>query len=104
MPTRPRSPSRAIHSWSFVYFKPAGYVIDAPMLRALRPLVERRRHDARPRAAAANVHVDFRAWRGAFDRHIREADRLLQKRRLSAARHLSAPGAVHIDIVPVARN
>ena len=66
MPTVPRSPATSIHSWSFVYLKPAGYAIGAHRSGSaalLRSLVERHRHDARARAPAADVDVELGARR-----------------------------------------
>ena len=48
--------------------------------------VERHRDDARARAAAADVDVEFGAGRRVLDRQVRHADRFLQERRLRAAR------------------
>src|SRR5262249_10101280 len=99
MPTLPLSPLSSIHSWSFVYFRFAGYeaiscsrrVQTAPLLPGskgpglLRSLIERQRHDARARAAAADVDVELGAGRRVLDRQVCHADRFLQVRRLRAA-------------------
>src|SRR3954468_10867584 len=103
MPILPRSPSSSIHSWSFVYFKPAGYAIThAPLYgaRLFRSLVERHRDHPRPGPAAADVDVEFGAHGRVRRRHVRHADRLLQERRLGAARDPAdrrvASGRVHV--------
>src|SRR6185436_19202488 len=101
MPTVPRSPSTLIHSWSLVYLSPAGYAISSPGRRSsgTRPLVKGHRHDLRTSATAANVHVKFCPNRGVSARQVRHADRLLQIRRLRAARHHAHPGVAEIRVV-----
>src|SRR5688572_20781838 len=95
MPTRPRSPVRSIHSWSFVYFSPGGYGM-------LRPLVKGHRHHPRPGPAAADVHLELGAWCGGFDRHVAHADRLFQIGRLRTAGDDSCLAAFDVDAVPLA--
>ena len=54
-------------------------------LRFRRAFVERQRHDARARHAAANVDLDPRAWQRGIGWHVGQADRFLQVRRPGAA-------------------
>src|SRR5262245_6565968 len=109
MPTLPLSPARSIHSWSFVYLKPAGYeAIGAPgqprRAALLLSLVERHRHDARARALAADVDVELAAGGGVLDGQVRHADRLLQIRRLRPAGDDAGPGVADVDVVAVPRD
>src|SRR5262245_31199916 len=73
-----------IHSWSLEYRRSWGYMISSGLAR---PLVERRRDDARGHVLAAHVHeelgADLRLARG----QVGEADVLLQERRVGARRH-----------------
>src|SRR5476651_1712584 len=91
MPILPRSPASSIHSWSFVYLRPAGYAMVSPVTVRLKPdttlttFIERHRHDARAGAAAADVHVELGVERCMLGRHVRHADRFFQKRGLRAA-------------------
>src|SRR5688572_14384764 len=116
MPISAMSPAIRIHSWSFVYFRSDGYAMSSPAAdlkvglyvlpdltvglygtpptrrgrpsgRPVSASVERHRHDARLRCTAADVDDDFGIDRRQFPRHVRHADRFLQKRRLRAARH-----------------
>src|SRR5437588_3453971 len=114
MPILPRSSATSIHSWSLVYFSPAGYGMSLLLRavgtrRALRlgSLVERHRDDTGARAAAADVHVELRSFGRVRDRHVRHADRFLEERRLRAARDDSRRAirrAADIDVVPMARD
>src|SRR6185436_1533770 len=85
MPISAVSPLIRIHSWSFVYFRSGGYAM------ALRPLVEREWDDACGGGAAADVDGEVSPRCGQFRRHVRHADRLLQKRRLRPAGHNANP-------------
>src|SRR5579862_1890308 len=101
MPTLPRSPARSIHSWSLVYLKLAGYAM-SPLSCGCSPLVERHRDHPGARAAAADVHVELGARHGVIDGQIRHADRLLQVRRLRAARDRADPRRADVHVVPMA--
>src|SRR6478672_7824492 len=109
MPTLPRSPDSSIHSWSFVYLRPAGYdAIESPgpagAPALLLSFVERHRHDARARATAANVDVELGARSGLLHRHVGHPDRLLEIRRLRPAGHDASFRVAQIHIVAVARD
>src|SRR5215203_3498634 len=123
MPTLPPSPVSSIHSWSFVYLKPAGYAIVAPhrargpapgspeglryvthlwqprRAALLRPLIERHRHDARARTTAADVDVELGAGRDVPHREVGHADGFLQMRRLRPAGHGAGFGIADIRLV-----
>src|SRR5262249_51565326 len=114
MPTLPWSPASSIHSWSFVYLKPAGYAIirlttglracTPSSVRSLLSFVKRQRDDARARPATANVDVEVVTDGRVLHRQVRHADRLLQERRLCAARDHADLCFADICLVAVARD
>src|SRR6188768_499773 len=85
MPMVTSAPPPRTHSWSFVYFKSAGYIRCS--LRCA--LVERHRHDLGRHAAAADVDLEglsrLRRRRG----DVGHADRALEEWRLRAAGDLA---------------
>src|SRR5215210_7827922 len=101
MPTRAVAPSTRTHSWSFVYFKPLGYMW-APAPGSLRSFVERHRHDLRLDAASANIDLEAGARRRVVRRQVSHPDRLLEEGRLRAARHHAGLLSVDVDIVTMA--
>src|SRR5690242_8725074 len=87
MPIVPTSPSTRTHSWLDVYFRSSEFTHGPPHVSRRRPLVERRRHDARGGRAAANVHLELGPDRGGARRQQREPDRLSERRRVRPRRH-----------------
>src|SRR6187551_3378814 len=90
MPMVASAPPPRTHSWSFVYFKSAGYIRCS--LRG--PLVERHRHDLRGHAAAADVDLEGLPGLRRRRRDVGHADRALEERRLRAAGDLAGVDAV----------
>src|SRR6187431_365096 len=98
MPTSAVSPVVRIHSWSFVYFRSAGYIAGS----APRPLVERHGDDTGGGEPAAHFDVNLAVGFGHGRRHIRHADGLLQERRLRAAGDGTGGVTIDHDRIPVA--
>src|SRR5262245_21051546 len=91
------------HSWLFVYRRSAGVwlmrfsVLSGSQFDAgLAIPGERRLHDARGHALAADVHLDAARGRG---RQARERDRALERRRERPARDLAFAGGAREDLL-----
>src|SRR5262245_38240928 len=67
-------------------------------------LVERQRHYLRAHAPAPDVDLEVLARRASIRGQVRHADRLLEVRRLRAARDDAGLASVDVDLVAVARD
>src|SRR4051794_36097399 len=74
------------------------------IVKLLCALVERQRNHARTHLTSADVDIEFAAHGGEYGGHVAHADRLLQVRRLGAARHHADGCATRCDRVALARD
>src|SRR6476620_3957745 len=92
MPIVPISPSTRTHSWLAVYFRSSGFTRAPPDVSRRRPLVERRRNDARGRRPAADVHLELGPDGRGAGRQERQPDRPAERRRVGPGRHDAGAG------------